>query len=142
MRRTIVALALVGALIQTVAAQDAKTVISSASRAMGVEGLNSIHYYGVAQNGNLGQNNNSNQPWPMAAANDYVRAIDFTQGTSRATWQNYAVPVTGGAAALAPGQQNINGQSPWAQQMENYITPWGFLKGAASGEATVKAQSM
>jgi hypothetical protein len=43
--------------------------------------------YGVAQNGNLGQNNNSNQPWPMSAANDYVRAIDFTQPASRATWQ-------------------------------------------------------
>ena len=66
---------------------------------MGVDGLNSIHYYGVAQNGNLGQNNNANQPWPMANANDYVRAIDFTQPASRATWVNYAVPVTGGAAA-------------------------------------------
>ena len=39
----------------------------------------------------------------MAGANDYVRAIDFTQPASRATWTNYAVPVTGGAAALTPG---------------------------------------
>src|SRR5215813_10287765 len=116
MRRTIVALALVGALIQTVAAQDAKTVISTASQAMGVEGLNSIHYYGVAQNGNLGQNNNANQPWPMANASDYVRAIDFTQPASRATWVNYAVPVTGGAATQTPGQQNITPQNmTWAQ---------------------------
>ena len=131
------------ALSQTVAAQDAKTVIGTASKAMGVEGLNSIHYYGVAQNGNLGQNNNSNQPWPMAAANDYVRAIDFTQPASRATWQTYAVPVTGGAAALAPGQQNITPQNmAWAQQLEIWITPWGFLKGAAANNATVKAQTV
>ncbi len=82
----IVALVLAALLTQTVTAQDAKTVISTASKAMGVEGLNSIHYYGVAQNGNLGQNNNANQPWPVAAANDYVRAIDFTQPASRATW--------------------------------------------------------
>src|SRR5215813_10631475 len=82
------------------AVNDAKTVINNASKAMGVVGLNSIHYYGVAQNGNLGQNNNANQPWPMAAANDYVRAIDFNQPASRATWQTYAVPVTGGAATL------------------------------------------
>jgi glyoxylase-like metal-dependent hydrolase (beta-lactamase superfamily II) len=142
MRRAWFALALTGAVLQTASAQNAKAVITAASKTMGVDGLNSIHYYGVAQNGNLGQNNNSNQPWPMAGANDYVRAIDFTQWTSRATWQNFAVPVTGGAAALQPGQQNINGQSPWAQQMENYITPWGFLKGAAANEATVKAQSM
>jgi len=52
------------------------------------------------------------------------------------------VPVTGGAAALAPGQQVINAQSPWAQQIELYITPWGFLKAAATNTATVKAQTL
>jgi glyoxylase-like metal-dependent hydrolase (beta-lactamase superfamily II) len=133
--------ALLGLLTMTATAQDAKTVISASSKAMGVDGLNSIRYYGVAQNGNLGQNNNSNQPWPMAAANDYVRAIDFTQPSSRATWQNYAVPVTGGVATLQPGQQNITPQNmAWAQQLEIWITPWGFLKGAAANNATVKAQ--
>src|SRR5947209_20319213 len=97
-KKLMIVIALLTLLTLTATAQDAKTVISSASRAMGVEGLNSIHYYGVAQNGNLGQNNNSNQPWPMTAANDYVRAIDFTQPAARATWQTYAVPVTGGPA--------------------------------------------
>src|SRR4029077_13771338 len=138
MRRMIVALALAAVLVQTVTAQDAKTVISNASKAMGVEGLNSIHYYGVAQNGNLGQNNNSNQPWPMTGANDYVRAIDFTQPASRATWQTYAVPVTGGVATLTPGQQNITPQNTaWAQQLEIWITPWGFVKGATANNGTV-----
>src|SRR5687768_18615388 len=137
----IAAIALVG-VVSTAAAQDAKTVVSNASRAMGVDGLNSIHYYGVAANGNLGQNNNANQPWPMTAANDYVRAIDFTQPASRATWQNYAVPVTGGAAALAAGQQNIAQNAPWAQLVEIYITPWGFLKAAATNDATVRAQTV
>ena len=109
---------------------------------MGIEGLNSIHYYGVAQNGNLGQNNNSNQPWPMAAANDYVRAIDFRQPASRATWQTYAVPVTGGVATLTAGQQNITPQNTaWGQQLEIWITPWGFLKGAAASNATVARQT-
>src|SRR5437868_15487220 len=98
----LVSMALAAAL-GAVAAEDAKTVIANASKAMGVEGLNSIHYYGSAQNGNLGQNNNSNQPWPMAGANDYVRTIDFTQPASRATWMNYASPVTGGPEAITPG---------------------------------------
>jgi glyoxylase-like metal-dependent hydrolase (beta-lactamase superfamily II) len=138
----VAAFALVGAMASTAAAQDAKTIVSNASKAMGVDGLNSIHYYGVAQNGNLGQNNNSNQPWPMTAANDYVRAIDFTQPASRATWQNYAVPVTGGAAALAAGQQAIAANAPWAQALDIWITPWGFLKGAAANGATVKPQTL
>ena len=103
MNKTFVfALGLTVALPQSVAAEDAKTVIGNGSKAMGVDGLNSIHYYGVAENGNLGQNNNSNQPWPMAGANDYVRTIDFTQPASRATWTNYAAPATGGPAVLGP----------------------------------------
>src|SRR5688572_24603628 len=141
-RQLVTAMLVVGLLAGPAAAQDAKTIISAASKAMGVEGLNSIHYYGVAENGNLGQNNNANQPWPTTAANDYVRAIDFTQPSSRATWQTYAVPVTGGAAALAAGQQNIAQNAPWAQLVEIYITPWGFLKAAATNEVTSRTQSV
>ena len=141
-RVLLVAVAFAGVMANAAFAQDAKAIISAASKAMGVDGLNSIHYYGVAANGNLGQNNNANQPWPTTAANDYVRAIDFTQMTSRATWQTYAVPVTGGSAALTPGQQVINGQSPWAQQLDIYITPWGFLKAAATNDATIKTQTV
>jgi glyoxylase-like metal-dependent hydrolase (beta-lactamase superfamily II) len=145
MKRAFVVVLMLTALLltQTVIAQDAKSVVSAASTAMGINGMNSIHYYGVAQNGNLGQNNNANQPWPMANANDYVRAIDFTQPASRATWTNFAVPVTGGAAAPTPGQQNIlPANNTWAQQLEIWITPWGFLKGAAANAATVRAQTM
>src|SRR5688500_5653656 len=142
-RTGVAALALIGFVASTAAAQDAKTVVANASKAMGVEGLNSIHYYGVAQNGNFGQNNNANQPWPMANANDYVRAIDFAQPASRATWVNLGVPVTGGAAAPTPGQQNIlPANTAWAQQLEIWITPWGFLKGAAANNATVRAQTL
>jgi len=142
-RSLITGLTLALALSQAAAAQDAKSVIGNASKAMGVDGLNSIHFYGVAQNGALGQNNNAYQPWPMTAANDYVRAIDFTQPASRATWMNYAVPVQGGVAALQPGQQNITPQNTaWGQQLDIWITPWGFLKAAAANNATVKAQTV
>src|SRR5688500_16145807 len=130
-------------LVSPAAAQNAATIVSNASKAMGVDGLNSIHYYGVAMAGNLGQNNNANQPWPLTAQNDYVRVIDFTQPASRATWTTYAVPVTGGAAAQAAGQQNITPQNTaWAQQLEIWITPWGFLKGAAANNATVRSQTV
>ena len=143
----VMAIALVALLANAAAAQDAKTVVSNASKAMGVDGLNSIYYYGVALTGNLGQNNNANQPWPVTAQNDYVRAIDFTQPASRATWASYAVPVTGGAAALVQGtpqtQQLITPQNTaWAQQLEIWITPWGFLKGAAANNATVRSQTV
>jgi glyoxylase-like metal-dependent hydrolase (beta-lactamase superfamily II) len=138
-----VAVALAGLVSSSAAAQDVKTVLASATKAMGIEALTSIHYYGVAQTGNLGQNNNANQPWPMASASDYVRAIDFAEPASRATWVTYAAPVTGGAASQGQGQQNITPQNQaWAQQLEIWITPWGFLKGAAANNATLRAQTI
>ena len=37
--------------------------------------------------------------------------------------------------------KNITAQNnTWAQQLEIWITPWGFLKGAAANNATVRAQ--
>jgi glyoxylase-like metal-dependent hydrolase (beta-lactamase superfamily II) len=125
------------------AAQDAKTVVSNASRAMGVEGLNSIHYYGVGQNGNLGQNNNANQPWPMTPLNDYVRAIDFTQPASRATARTWAVSVVTNQVAEGTFNQVITPATQgWAQQLEIWITPWGFLKGAMANNATARSQTV
>jgi glyoxylase-like metal-dependent hydrolase (beta-lactamase superfamily II) len=51
--------------------------------------------------------------------------------------------VTGGAAAQGAFTQNITAANDtWAQQMEIWITPWGFLKGAAANGATVKDDSL
>jgi hypothetical protein len=58
--------------------------------------------------------------------------------------------VTGGPAAQGAFNQNINtpGAPPnpanntWAQQLEIWVTPWGFLKGAAANNATVQAQTI
>jgi glyoxylase-like metal-dependent hydrolase (beta-lactamase superfamily II) len=145
---TAVTVAAVVALLATAAAaQDGKTVIANASKAMGADNLSSITFYGVAQNGNFGQNNNANHPWPLTNLNDYSRSIDFAQPASRATWATYAQAVTGGAPALAVGtpqtQQLITPANPaWAQQLEIWITPWGFLKAAAANSATARAQTV
>jgi glyoxylase-like metal-dependent hydrolase (beta-lactamase superfamily II) len=133
----------VGLMASTAAAQDAKAVIANASKAMGVDGLNSITYYGSGANFNLGQSNNANGQWPRTNLNDYVRSIDFTQPVSRATAVTWAAPVTGGPAAQGAFQQNIaKDNAAWAQQLEIWVTPWGFLKGAAANNATAKAQTV
>ena len=49
-------------------AQDAKTVVANASKAMGLDGVTSLYYYGSGANYSLGQNNNANIPWPQDAA--------------------------------------------------------------------------
>lgn len=124
-------------------AQNAATVIANASRTMGIEGLNSITYYGQAANYNLGQNNNANYPWPRVNVNDYRRTIDFTRPALLSTGQTYAVPVTGGPATLQPFTQNITAPNPpWAQQLEIWVSPWGFLKGAQQNDATVRRRTI
>ena len=125
------------------AAQDAKAVVANAAKAMGSENLSAITYYGSGANFGLGQSNNANGQWPRTNVSDYVRSIDFTQSTSRATGQTFAAPVTGGPAAAGVFQQNITpANTAWAQQLEIWITPWGFLKGAAANNATAKSQTI
>lgn len=133
----------VSLIASSAAAQDAKTVVASAAKTMGIETLNSIHYYGTAANGNLGQSNNANQPWPMTPLNDYNRAIDFTQPASRATALTLAVSVVTSRLESGVFNQNITpANTAWAQQLEVWVTPWGFLKAAAANAATVRAQTV
>ena len=127
----------------TALAQNAATVIANASRAMGVENLSSITYYGSGANYNLGQSNNANYPWPRVNVNDYRRTIDFTKPALLSTGVTFAVPVTGGPAAQAAFTQNISSTNPaWAQQLEIWVSPWGFLKGAQQFNATARRRTV
>jgi glyoxylase-like metal-dependent hydrolase (beta-lactamase superfamily II) len=129
--------------LPALAAQDVKATVAAATKAMGLDGVTSVYYYGSGANYSLGQNNNANGPWPKTPLNEYTRAINFGTPATRATWTTFATPVTGGAAALnSNGQQSATGTSPWAQQLEIWITPWGFLKGAEANAATVEARTV
>jgi hypothetical protein len=41
---------------------------------------------------------------------------------------------------LATDQNITSANNGWAQQLEIWITPWGFFKGAAANNATVRTQ--
>jgi glyoxylase-like metal-dependent hydrolase (beta-lactamase superfamily II) len=126
-----------------VTGQDAKSLVQAASKAMGIDNVDSVIFYGSGANFNLGQSNRANGPWPRTNLNDYTRAIDFSKSASRATAVTWSAPVTGGAAAQGAFTQNITSENnAWAQQLEIWITPWGFLKGAAANGATVKDDSL
>jgi len=140
--RSLITAVLFVSLIGPVTAQDAGPVIviAAAAKAMGADTLNSISYYGSAANFNFGQSNHPSGPWPRTNLDDYRRAIDFRQPASRATAVTFASPVQGGPAVQGAFQQNITAQTAGAQQLEIWITPWGFLKGAAANSATVRTQ--
>ena len=139
------ALLLAIALPAAALAQDAKTVISDASTVMGVTGMNSITYSGAAAQGNFGQSRVISFGLASTSIRNYTRTIDFTRPTSHAT--GLATPPTprsgGPAPQNAPYDQTIASDSPWVQQYSIWVTPWGFLKGAAaSNNATVRSKKI
>jgi len=128
-------------------AQDAKTVIANAQKALG--DLKSITYSGTAKDVAFQQCGISAADLvcrgthdPMRPITNYVRVIDLTAPTSRHTGGTNN-PAGGGATTPAPGNffQQVSPQQadlaqPWAGALELYITPWGFLRGAAASPNT------
>jgi glyoxylase-like metal-dependent hydrolase (beta-lactamase superfamily II) len=123
-------------------AQTADTAVAAATKAMGAEGLTSISYSGSASTGNFGQSKSIGGPLAITTITNYTRAIDLAQPASRATGTTQP-PTIPGAPPPAPGtlNQNIPASSQaWTQQLEIWVTPWAFLKGAAANNATVRPQ--
>jgi len=142
MRTLMTAVALATALASPALAQDARTAIANASKAIGADGVNAVTMFGAAANYNLGQNNNSQGPWPRTNLNDYRRTIDLNQPAMRASAQTYGSPPPGTPPVAGTFNQVIGPNAPWAQQLEIWVTPWGFLKGAAANNATVANQTV
>jgi glyoxylase-like metal-dependent hydrolase (beta-lactamase superfamily II) len=130
-------------------AQDAKSVIAAAKKALGDP--TSVTYSGTAKDVSFQQcGANATQMTcqgihdPMRPIANYVRVIDLSAPLSRATGSTNNIGA-GGSTTVAPGtffQQVTAMQAdvsqPWAQSLELYITPWGFLKGAADNNATAR----
>ena len=133
--------------------QDASSVVAAVSKAMGVENLNSITFSGTVRNGAFGQSKNIGEP--MAPVNltlvtNFTRTINFGQPAeptalvSRTTGTTQP-PTIPGVPPQPPGvlNQNITGaqaSSTWTQALNIWTTPWGFVKGAAANNATVRKQ--
>jgi glyoxylase-like metal-dependent hydrolase (beta-lactamase superfamily II) len=138
---TLLAVALLSA---HAAAQDARAVIAEASRTMGAGDLRSIAFSGAAGQGNIGQSRIISFGLATTPIRNYTRTIDFAQPASLALGDTLP-PVDAGASASQPGlfTQSITPATPeWAQQLEIWATPWGFLKGAAATTATVKSRKI
>src|SRR4029450_2835866 len=106
------------------AAQDAKTVIGTVSKALGADTLKTVQYSATGFDFALGQNPNANAPWPKFIEKSYTRAIDFDGTTSRVdrVRTQGENPPRGGGQQPIIGEQSqtnvVNGSSPWAQQLE------------------------
>jgi len=144
----VVALAIV--LTTMPSAQDAKGVIAAASKAMGADSLRTIEYSGNGYDFVLGQAYSPSSTWPRFVNPSYKRVIDFQVPSSRVD----RVRIQGETPPRGGGQQPIRGEqpqtqtiivganTPWVQQLEIWMTPYGFLKAAAMNNATMRVQTI
>ena len=134
-------------------AQDAKTVIANAQKALGDP--KSITYSGSAKDvafqqcgANAADMTCRGTHDPMRPIDNYVRVIDLSAPASRHTGITHNIG-PGGSTTVTPGTffqqvtpEQADVSKPWAGSLEFYITPWGFLKGAAENNATVSRRKV
>ncbi len=135
------------------AAQDAGSAIAAASKAMGVDTLTSITYSGTARNGQFGQSKSIGEPMGpvnVTLITQYTRTINFGPSSDPAALVSRATgPTQPPAVPGVPPQpagvfnQNITGAQAaanWAQALNIWTTPWGFLKAAVVNNATTRRE--
>jgi glyoxylase-like metal-dependent hydrolase (beta-lactamase superfamily II) len=85
---------------------------------------------------------------PMRPITSYTRVIDLAAPATRHTGgtMNYGA---GGSTTVTPGTffqqvtpQQADVSQPWAGSLDFYITPWGFLKGAAANNTTASRRAV
>ena len=156
-RKCLAVVALAMLFVSVASAQDAKTAIANAQKALGYANLNSIEYSGpVAHEGaGIGQWMSPTKGWHANTVTNFTRYIDYATGTSQRTGlqSRPGDPATGllpGGGGLdpstAPPAQNtstIAATANWTQRLDVTLSPPYFLKlAAAAPNVTAKNQSM
>ena len=141
------ALPSVGLAQRTAVAPDARSILNNAARAMGAEDLKTIQYSGSGSSFTFGQSVNPNAPWPRFSLSTYTREIDFDAPASRVQSVRTAVDRRGGGGIGIPvvnqsRDQFIRPDAPWAQQVDIWITPHGFVKAAMANNPTAESQTI
>lgn len=125
-----------------VAAQDARAVVAEAADAMGLAGVDVVTYSGAAAFGNFGQSRSISFGLASTAIHGYARTIDFTVPVSRATGDAMP-PSPDGEAEPREYDELISPEfAGWEHQMQIWVTPWGFLRGAATASPTVRTRAI
>jgi glyoxylase-like metal-dependent hydrolase (beta-lactamase superfamily II) len=145
-------------LVPNVVAQDAAAVIDASAKAMGTTTLQSIQYSGTGTNNSVGQAATSGGPWPRFKVTKYAASINYTVPAMRqeiVRIDNEYPPRGGGAGGFNPntGQggirpvpgdiiqnQNTDGRTE-AGSLNIWLTPHGFLKGAAANAGTARVST-
>jgi len=142
-RKILFALTLACALSAVATAQEAQKVLEATIKNMG--DVKSVQYSGSGAQFNLGQSVSPDGPWPRTELKSFTRTVNYDKPATR----NEAVGPQGPAAtqflagdkAWGQAGNNVTPASPIVaadRQLQIWLTPHGFLKGALANNATMK----
>src|SRR3954468_12668048 len=158
MHRIFVAVAAAAFVVAHLAAQDAAAVIDAAAKAMGTARLQSIQYSGTGSMNPTGQQYSPQGPWPRYTVTNYMALVNYGVPAMRQELvriDDMKPPMGGGAGGFNPatGQggirpipgdiiqnTNVDGRTEIGA-LNLFLTPHGFLKGAAANAATAKVST-
>src|SRR5688572_20463069 len=118
--------------------QHAAAVVAAASKALGADKLSTLHYTGTGSSYVITDDRAPGASWPHRVMKSYVRDLDFRTMTSRMQLVRFEGP-SGQDQTL---NHAVDANSPWSSQYEFWITPYGFVKGAAANKATVESRTI
>jgi glyoxylase-like metal-dependent hydrolase (beta-lactamase superfamily II) len=129
-------------------AQDARSVIDKASRAIGVDSVKTLEYSGSGSEFAFGQAPNAVSPWPRFIVKSYSRVIDFEKPATRierVRLQGENPPRGGGGQPLVGEQKQtqsivVDSGTSWQQQLDIWGTPYGFLRAAAAHDSQLETR--
>ena len=133
--RAIAVALVVAGTVRPAQGQDGAAVAAAAARAMGAETLKTLTLTGSGSVGTLGQNVTPTAAWPLVRLSRYTRSLDL--GALASTLE---------ATRLQDGRETVQNQvippkSAWSRQAELWlVTPYAFLKGAATYPATARPE--
>jgi len=170
-RRLGVLVAFLGLMAGTAfAADDARSVLQAAAKAMGATNLKTIAYSGTGFVAAVGQSYSLTDDWPRFEVTTYTKTIDYDAKSSREEYTrrqgNY--PPRGGGFTPLIGEDHVlgllSGNFAWnmqgekavpqpglylagmpfvdLRQLDIMLTPHGFLKAAMAGNATAVTQPL
>jgi glyoxylase-like metal-dependent hydrolase (beta-lactamase superfamily II) len=130
---------------------DATALLKVAAATLGAENLKSVEFFGNGWDACLGQAWSVNDGrWARWELRDYNRVIDYETVSSRHTAQQRAgmdAHALGGCGA-APGQaarpqqSTVTADSPWVQQLQVWLTPYGFIRLANQNKPAAETQAV
>jgi len=146
------------AMLGTAAAQDVRTVLQAADRAIGASGVNSIQYSATGWIRPVGQSYAANDDWPRTDLKSYSNIIDYASKSGKEEYvqvQGNNRPQGGGFQPIVGERRTVafvNGNSAWSMNAQGQanpqpnaveerqfmlsVSPHGFIKAAREAADT------